>query len=51
MTVCKYCGIEDSVLHECDMEDLKDNIEELAELVEDQTQIIADLLQGEAGVH
>jgi hypothetical protein len=49
--VCAYCGVSfyKSKTHECDTQDLKDNIDKLAELIEDQTAIISSQLEAQNG--
>jgi len=41
---CTYCNTEHGDM-DCDIDDLKENIDSLAELIQDQTQIICHQVQ------
>jgi hypothetical protein len=43
--ICEYCGHDHGELHECDIDDLKENIDQLSELIADQTAIICSYLE------
>lgn len=49
--VCAYCGVSVYRLdrHKCDTQDLKDNIDKLAEIIEDLTAIISSQLEAQNG--
>lgn len=41
---CPYCGHEHGDM-DCDIDDLKDNIDSLSQMIEDQTAIISHQIQ------
>ena len=49
--VCDYCGVSfyKSDSHKCKTQDLKDNIDVLAEIIEDLTAIISSQLEAQNG--